>query len=141
MEPQPFLSVWPTRSHPFAPGLAEVAVVLGEEVPDVRYGPVLVVGQDLDEDRHPAGTVSLVQVLLEDDPLELPGPLLDRPRDVVVRHVHGAGRVDRLAKSGDPFGVAAPDLRRGDELPRDLGEGPAAPGGGLPPPVLDRAPF
>ena len=51
--------------HPgHAVRLAEVAAVLGEEVPDLRRRAHAVVGQRLDEDRHAAGAVALVGDLL-----------------------------------------------------------------------------
>ena len=45
-------------------GLREVSSDLGKSGPHVRYGPVLVVGQDLQKDRGAAGSIALVDHFL-----------------------------------------------------------------------------
>ena len=87
---------------------AEVAAVPAEGVADLGDRAVGVVGRGLDEDRGAARAVSLVGHLLVFAALELAGALLDGAVDVVVRHVHRLGRVDRGAQAR----IARRDRRR-----------------------------
>ena len=50
------------------------------------------------------------------------GGALDRPVDVRVRHVHGAGPIDREAEPEITLGVRSTFARREHDLARHLGE-------------------
>ena len=119
----------------------ELAAALGEHRADLGRGPVAVVGLRLDEDRHAARAVALVDDLLELLGLAAAGRLVDRALDVVGRHVDRARLLDRQAQPVVGVGVAA-TLPRGDrDLARDLGEEGAALGVGDALLALDRGPF
>src|ERR1700691_1391568 len=96
-------------------GLAERATVLGEGVAHVGAGAVAVVGDGLDEHRHPARAVALVEHGLQGRCLALAaaGPLGDRPFDVVLGHRGFFGLADRQLERGIAVGVS-PAVARGD---------------------------
>ena len=56
---------------------AQVAVVLGEDVPHLGGGAVLVVGLAFDQDGHAAGPVALVVDLFDDHAVQFAGAALD----------------------------------------------------------------
>src|SRR5439155_11843107 len=87
--------------------LGEIAAVLGEEVPKLGAGPVVVVRHGLDQNGRAAWAVPLVGLLLENLAGELPGPLLDRPLDVVRGHVVALRLLDRGPEPRVPLCVAA----------------------------------
>jgi hypothetical protein len=76
----------------------------------------------------PAGSVPFVRDLLVVHALEGARPLLDRPLDVVERHVRLLGGVDRRAQAGVARGVAAARPCGDGDLLDQLGEVGAAPG-------------
>ena len=132
----------PPVEHPGdAAVLAEVSAVLGEQMPHFGHGPVPVVRQRLDQDRDPAGAVALVGDLLVGHALEFPGPLLDRPVDVVPRHVVGLRLRQRVAQPGIARRIAATEPGRYDNLLEDACEDLAAFGVLRRLLVLDRAPL
>ena len=90
----------------------QLAAGLGEHRADLGRRPVAVVGLGLDEDRHAARAVALVDDLLELLGLAAAGRLVDRPLDVVGRHVHRARLLDREAQPVVGVGVAATLARR-----------------------------
>ena len=104
----------------------QLAAGLGEDRADLGRRPVAVVGRGLDEDGHAAGAVALVDDLLELLGLAAAGRLVDRPLDVVGRHVDRAGLLDREPEPVVGVRVAAA-LPRGDaDLAGDLREERAA---------------
>src|SRR5512147_2410800 len=111
-------------------GGAEVAAVPAERVPDLGDRPIRIVGRGLDEDRGTARPIALVGELLVDAAFELARALLDRPVDVVPRHVHRLGRVDGGAEARVAAGVAAARLGGDGDLADDLGPGRGAAGVG-----------
>ena len=108
----------------------ELATGLREHRADLGRGPVAVVGLGLDEDRHAAGAVALVDDLLVLLGLAAAGRLVDRPLDVVGRHVHRARLLDREAEPVVRVRVAAALPRGHADLARHLGEERAALGVG-----------
>src|SRR5262249_2761713 len=78
------------------PRVAEARPVLLEELAHLGGGAVAAVGQDLDVDGGLARPEALVDELLELLLASLARPALDRPLDVLARHVHFAGRLDRV---------------------------------------------
>ena len=114
---------------------------LREHRADLGRGPVAVVGLGLDEDRHAAGAVALVDDLLELLGLAAAGRLVDRPLDVVGGHVDRAGLLDGEPKPVVRIGVAAALPGRDADLARDLREQGAALGVGDALRALDRGPF
>src|SRR5262249_43115411 len=122
-------------------GPRQLAAGLGEDRADLGRGPVAVVGRRLDEDRHAARAVALVDDLLELVRVPAAGRLVDGPLDVVRRHVHRAGLLDRQPEPVVGVGIAAALARRDADLARDLREEGAAlrvVGALL---ALDRGPF
>ena len=123
-------------------GLAQVAVELGEGVADLGAGAVAVVGQRVDQQRHPAGPVALV-----DDPLEGlgvligPGALVDGPLDVVLGHRVVLGLLHGQGERRVALDVSPALTRRDGDRARELGEQRAALGVGGALLVLDRGPF
>ena len=123
-------------------GRPEVAAELGEGVPDVGGGAVLVVGQRLDDDRDALGAVALV-----DDRLErvrvgaVARALGDRALDVVLRHRVRLRLLDRVLQREVVGRVSPALLRRDDDRARELGEELAALGVGGALLVLDRRPL
>src|SRR5581483_9746859 len=113
------------REHPrYAPALAQAAAVAGERVADLLRGAVAVVGQALDEQRHPARPVPLVgDLLVLGAALELTRSALDRALDVLNRNREAPGLLDRGGERHVGLGVAAPALA-GRHLhgPKQLGE-------------------
>ena len=96
------------REHPRDRVLrAEVAVVLAQHVADLADGAVLVVGHRLDDDRRAAGAVALVVDLFVGDARQLAGAALDRPLDVLGRHVGRLGFGDHGAQPRVHVEVAA----------------------------------
>ena len=104
----------------------ELAAGLGEDRADLGRGPVAVVGLRLDEDRDAARAVALVDDLLELLGLAAAGRLVDRPLDVVGRHVDRARLLDGEPEPVVRVGVAAALARRDADLARDLREEGAA---------------
>src|SRR6185436_19060228 len=98
------------------PGRAQVAAMVRDHAADLAGGPVAVVGHDLDQHRRAARAEHLVPELLE-----IAGPLLDRPVDGVVGHVHGAGLVDGGAQARIAVDVTAAQPGRDGQLLDDLG--------------------
>ena len=113
-----------------APDAGQLAAGLGEHRADLGRGPVAVVGLGLDEDRHAARAVALVDDLLELLGLAAAGRLVDRPLDVVGRHVDRARLLDGEPQPVVGVGVTAALPGRHADLARDLGEQGAALGVG-----------
>ena len=122
-------------------GAGQLAAGLGEHRADLGRGPVAVVGLGLDEDRHAARAVALVDDLLELLGLAAAGRLVDRPLDVVGGHVDRARLLDREAQPVVGVGVAATLPGRHADLAGDLGEQGAALGVGDALRALDRGPL
>src|SRR4029453_12705342 len=123
------------------PRARQLAAGLREDRADLGGGPVAVVGRRLDEDRHAARAVALVDDLLELLGVTAAGRLLDRPLDVVCGHVDRARLLDCEPEPVVRVRVS-PALSSGDaDLARDLREQRAAlrvVGAFL---ALDRGPF
>ena len=117
-------------------GLGEVAAVLGEGRADVGGGAVTVVRHRLDDDRRAAGAVALVADLLVGLGVAALR-LLDRPLDVVLRHVLGPRGEDGGAQTRVHGGVRQAEPRRHGDLARELGEDAGAHGVHAPLPVHD----
>ena len=122
-------------------GARQLAAGLGEHRADLGRGPVAVVGLGLDEDGDAARAVALVDDLLELLGLAAAGRLVDRPLDVVGRHVDRARLLDGEPKPVVGVGVAATLPRRDADLAGDLGEQGAALGVGDALRALDRGPL
>src|SRR5439155_5378506 len=113
--------------HPrHRPGLGHVAAEAGEDVADLAGGAVAVVGERVDHDGHPAGTIALVAQLLVRRATALTGPALDGTVDIVGRHVDRAGTLDRQPQPEVGRRVTPALLGRHRDLTGHLGEdGPA----------------
>ena len=85
----------------------EVAAVLAEHVAQLADRAVLVVGQRLDDERGAARTVALVGDFFVRDARQLAGAALDRPLDVVGRHVDRLGLGDDRAQARVHVRIAA----------------------------------
>src|SRR2546428_7225397 len=103
-------------------GFAELSAVLGERRSDLGHGAIPVVGRDLDHHRHAARRVALVHDALQDRALAAARRAVDRPLDVLPRHVHAARSLDREAKAEVAVGIAAAFLRGEHDLLGHLGE-------------------
>ena len=122
-------------------GAGQLAAGLGEHRANLGRRAIAVVGLGLDEDRHAARAVALVDDLLELLRVTAAGRLVDRPLDVVGGHVDRARLLDREAQPVVGVGVAAALPRRHADLPGDLGEQGSALGVGDAFGALDRGPF
>src|SRR4051794_27882158 len=100
----------------------ELSARLREDRADLRCGPVPIVRGSLDEDRDAARAVALVDDLLELLPVAAAGRLVDRPLDVVGRHVHRAGLLDREPQPVVRVRIPAALSRRNADLAGDLRE-------------------
>ena len=118
-----------------------MAAALGEEVADLSRRPVLVIGQHLDEQRHPARTVGFVEQFVEVGLVAAPAALLDGAIDVVARHVGVARLHDGGAQPRIGIGIPPAKARGDRDLLDQLGEHLAALGVGGAFLVPDRMPF
>ena len=111
-----------------AAGGAQVPTVLVEEVADLGGGAVAVVGEGLHDDGHAAGTIALVDHLLEVLSAAGPQGLVDGALDVVIGHIGGLGLGDNGGQAGVVGGIAAAAalLHRHNDLLGDFGEGRGA---------------
>src|SRR5207249_639012 len=82
--------------------------------------------QAVDHHRHPTRAITLIGDRFKGLALQLPGGLLDRPRDVFLGHVDRLSLVQAGAQAGVCRGVAAAFASRHHHLTDDLGEGLAA---------------
>ena len=87
--------------------LAQVPVVLHKCVPNLAYRPILVVGQHLYHDGDAPRAVALVHNLLVRQAFELTRAPLDRPLDVVGRHIFRFGRQNRRPQTRVSVRIAA----------------------------------
>ena len=122
-------------------GLGERAAVAGEGVLHLGAGAVAVVGERLDVDRDAVRRVALVVHLLVGDALELTGPPLDRPLDVVLGHRGVARLLHHRAQRRVALDVAAALARRDLDLAGEPGEDLAPRRVGRALRVLDRMPL
>ena len=106
--------------------LGEVAAAGVEGGPDFLGGARLVVRGAGHDEGHAARAVALVGDLLEHDPRQLAGALLDGAVDVVGRHVGLAGLEDQRAQPGVAVEVAAAGLGGHRDVAREPGENLAA---------------
>ena len=65
--------------------------MLGKEMADLGDGTIFIVGQHVDEDRHPTGPVALVDDLFIDFTWQLSGAFLDGALDRIGRHIRRLG--------------------------------------------------
>src|SRR5450755_768356 len=101
--------------------------VPAERGANVRGGPVPVVGQALDQHRHPAGAVALVgDVLVGGAAGLLAGAAADRPVDVIVRHRALLRLLDGVVQRRGARGIPAAGPRRHLDVLDQLGEQLAA---------------
>src|SRR5256885_5149224 len=137
-----FRSLALPREHPgHAAGGTEVAPGPAEEIPDFTAGPVAVVGQRVDHDRHAMGSIALEAKLLQRGAAQLAGTTFNGACDVVLRHVDVAGLLHRQAETIVAI-RAPPALAGGDgDLSGHLGELLALLGIGEGLLVLDRRPL
>src|SRR4029079_19019817 len=124
-----------------AVGFTEVPAVLGQQVAHLADGAVLVVGERLAHDRDAAGAVGLVGDFVVGDARQLAGAALDRPLDVVGRHVDRLGLGDDRAQPGIVCRVAAAVSRGDRQFLDDAREHLAALGIGRALLVLDGVPL
>src|SRR6266480_6819664 len=103
------------------PGLGQMPAAFRERGAHVGRGPVAVVGEHLDDDRHAAGPIALVADLLVSVGVAALG-LLDRALDVVLGHVLGAGGQDGGAQPRVHVRIGHPELRRHGDLACELRE-------------------
>src|SRR5258705_4796309 len=115
--------------------------MLRESVTDLRRRSHLVVGQHLDVDRNPSGTVAFVDYILVGDSWKLARPLHDRSFDIVRRHVGGLRLGDSRSQSRGAVRVTATHFRSDGQLLDDSRKdlAPLSVEGGLF--VLDGAPL
>src|SRR5829696_625534 len=107
--------------------LAQRPAGLGEDVADLRARAIAVVGQRLDQERHAARAVALVDDRLEGVGVGVgAGALGDRALDVVLRHRVFLGLLDRVGQGRVALGVTAALLRRDLDRARELREQGAA---------------
>src|SRR5439155_15507455 len=102
--------------------LAEGAGCLGEGGAHLAGGAVAVIGQGLDDDRHPARPIALVAHFFIGIPALAAGAALNRALDGVLRHVGLARRQHSGAQPRVGVGVGQARTRRGGQFPDDLGE-------------------
>src|SRR5208283_153440 len=108
-------------------GVGHGPAVTAEGGPHVRGGPVPVVGQALDQDRDPTGSVALVgDVLVGDAAGFLTRATADRPVDVVVRHGTLLRLLDGVVQRRVARRVPAAGPRRHFDILDQLGEKLAA---------------
>src|SRR5207302_775984 len=100
----------------------QVATGPAEEVANVTAGAVAVVSQGVDDDGHAVRAIALEAKLLERGPAQLTGAALDRPLDVVRRHVDVAGFLHRQAQPVVAVRAAAALPSGERDLARHLGE-------------------
>ena len=110
-----------------AAGFAEVAAVLAEGQANLGGGPVAVVGEGLDQHRHPAGAVALVAHLGKGigTAAALARALGDRPLDVGAWDPRRLGLLDRCAQLEIGGGIGPAPGGHGD-LAAQAGEHRAA---------------
>ncbi len=101
--------------------LAEIATELGEDRAHLARRTVAVVGQGLDDHADAASTEALVAHRLIIGATRLLA-LLDRPLDIVLRHVHRARRLDRASQPRIHRRVWQAELCGGRDLASELGE-------------------
>ena len=101
-----------------APAAGQLAAGLGEDRADVGRGPVAIVGRGLDQDRHAARAVALVDDLLVLVGVAAAGRLLDRALDVFGRHVDRARLVHGQAEPVVGIRVAAALARAATQISR-----------------------
>ena len=76
-----------------------VSTVLAEDVANLAYGAVAVVGIDVEQDRHSTRPVTFERKLFISSAGKLARAPLDRSLDVVGRHIFGLGGHDSAAQS------------------------------------------
>jgi hypothetical protein len=109
------------------PGVGEVATVAGQGGAHLGGGPVAVVGEALDEQRHAVGRIALVGDRLPVGAAGLGARApLDRPVDVVVGDRGLLGLVDRVPEGRVAQRVTATGARRHLDVLDELGEQLAA---------------
>ena len=107
----------------YAAGSAQTCAVLVEQVTNVRYRAVLVIGQGLNNDCNAADAVALVVVCLVIDLAVRAGILIERALDVVVRHIVCLCLCDAVAQTGVEVRVCRTAfLDRDRHFTADLGE-------------------
>ena len=99
---------WKSLRHRALRG--DAAAVLGDEAADFRGGAVAVVGAHLDQHGHAVRPVNLVGQILEVRRLAAAGAFLDRPLDVVARHVGRAALEQHHPQARVHVRVAAAQL-------------------------------
>src|SRR5207248_11632790 len=123
-------------------GLAAAAAVPLARVPPLRPGSVAVVGQGLDHDRGAARAITLVDRALDRRGVRsLPGPAVNRPLDVLLRHRRVTRLLDGEAERWVGVDVAAAVAGGDGDRARELREELAALGVGGALLVLDRGPL
>ena len=110
-------------------------------MPHIAHGPVLIVGQGLDQNRGAAGAVAFVDRLFEVLTVGATGALRDGALDVVLGHIGLLGLVDDQAQSRIRIDIAAAHARRGLQLADQLREDLPALGVECTLLAFDRGPF
>ena len=96
--------------------------MLAEKMADFADGPVLVVGERFDHQRHAAGPVALVGDLLVRDAGLFAGSAANRAVDVLPRHVVRLRFSDNRAEARVGIRIAATVTRSDRQLLDDAGE-------------------
>ena len=105
-----------------AAGSAELAAFL-EEHANFRRGAVVVVGQDLDDDRHLVRRVTFEDDMLHDEFVVADArAFLDRALDHVARHAGFARFVDHGREPGIRGGLGAAELRGDHDFFHELSD-------------------
>jgi hypothetical protein len=115
--------------------------VPAHHVPNLANHPVAVGGDHLHDHSHTAGTVALEIHLFVLFAFELPGAALQRPLDVVIRHVLVFGGQNRGAQPGIGVRVPAADPGGNRDFADQLGKDPSSLGVSSRLLVLDGCPF
>src|SRR5690554_2281581 len=104
--------------HPvYAAIFAQIAVMLGEHMPNFGDDAVSIIGRAGQKDRHAAGAITLIIKGFIGDAFELAGALFNRTLNRILGHIGGFGLVDIHAHF--VIGVEVPAAaarRRGDLL-------------------------
>src|SRR5919201_2554315 len=109
--------------HPaHAPGRPEISAGAGEQVANVAAGAVAVVRHGLDHDGDAVRAVSFEAKLLHLGAAEVARAALDRPLDVLLRHVDITGLLDRESQPVVTVWIPATFASRDRDLARHLGE-------------------
>src|SRR6266540_4054641 len=107
-------------------GLGHAAVLFGEDVADLGYGPVPVIAGEIDQQGATARPIAFQLELFKMDAGKLAGAALDRLLGVVRRHVDVFGFEDCESEAGVAVRITAAEAGGDGDFTDDLGKDLAA---------------